>query len=63
MESVQQQLSLRIRPLVVMERSVIDKACAALDATDTATELMNTLRRRCAAFNGNFLLFGGSSKL
>jgi len=59
----QEPLSLRIRPLVVMEGSVIDKMYAGLGVTDAAAELINTLKERCAAVNGGFVLLWHNSCL
>ena len=59
----QQQLSLRIRPLVVMECSVIDEAYAGLGVKDAAAKLINTLKGRCAALNGVFTLLWHNSYL
>jgi hypothetical protein len=60
---MQQQLSLRIRPLVVMECSVIDQAYAGLGATDVAARLMCSLKVRCAAVDGVFSLLWHNSSL
>jgi len=59
----QQHLCLRIRPLVVMECSVIDKGYAGLGLTTSATELINTLKVRCALVNGIFVLLWHNSYL
>lgn len=52
----QRQLSLRIRPLIVMECSVINDVYAGLGVTDAAAELINKLKERCAAVNGVFVM-------
>lgn len=59
----QQQLSLRIRPLVAMECSVIDESYAGLGLTSAATEMINTLKKRCALVNGVFVLLWHNSYL
>ena len=59
----QQQLTLRIRPLVVMECSVIDQAYAGLGVTNASAELINTLKERCAAVKGAFELLWHNSYL
>ena len=56
-------LSLRIRPLVVMECSVIDEVYAGLGVTDAAANLINTLKGGCAAVNGVFTLLWHNSYL
>ena len=60
---MQQQLSLRIRPLVVMKCSVIDEAYAGLGLSDAASNLIATLKQRCAAVNGVFTLLWHNSYL
>ena len=59
----QEQLRLRIRPLVVMECSVIDKAYAGLGVTEDAANLINTLKERCVSVNGVFTLLWHNSYL
>ena len=59
----QEQLRLRIRPLVVMECSVIDKAYAGLGVTEDAANLINTLKERCVSVNGVFALLWHNSYL
>ena len=59
----QEQLRLRIRPLVVMECSVIDKAYAGLGVTEDAANLINTLKERCLSVNGVFALLWHNSYL
>jgi hypothetical protein len=48
----QKQLSLRIRPLVVMECTVIDPAYLGLGVTEEAEETMKQLKKRCQQVGG-----------
>jgi hypothetical protein len=50
----QNQLGLRIRPLVVMECTVIDPAYLGLGVTVEAEEKMKQLKKRCQQVNGIF---------
>jgi hypothetical protein len=60
---MQQSLSLRIRPLIVMECSVIDEAYAGLGVTEEALVLINTLKQRCIEVGGVFALLWHNSYL
>lgn len=57
----QEQLSLRIRPLVVMEGTVIDSAYLGLGVTVAAQEKMRLLKKRCQHVNGTFSLLWHNS--
>lgn len=52
--TAQEQLSLRIRPLVVMECTVIDRIYLGLGVTDAAEDKINLLKRRCKQVGGQF---------
>jgi hypothetical protein len=58
---VQEQLSLRIRPLVVMECTVIDSVYLGLDVTDKAEEKIKQLKNCCRRVGGNFGLLWHNS--
>ncbi len=60
---MQQPLTLRIRPLIVMECSVIDEAYAGMGVTNAAVKLMSILKERCAAVDGIFALLWHNSYL
>lgn len=60
---MQQTLSLRIRPLIVMECSVFDDAYAGLGVTEEALVLINTLKQRCIDAGGVFALLWHNSYL
>lgn len=57
----QEQLNLRIRPLVVMDSSVIDNAYLALGVTEAAEEKMTQLKKQCQKVDGNFVLLWHNS--
>lgn len=57
----QQQLSLRIRPLVVMECTVIDMVYLGLGITDAAEEKMMQLKSSCQKVSGNFVILWHNS--
>lgn len=57
----QEQLSLRIRPLVVMECSVIDEAYLGLGVTEAAEEKMKQLKTYCQQVDGAFGLLWHNS--
>lgn len=50
------KMSLRERPLIVMDRTVIDDAYLGLGATQTALDYMLTLKNYCRKFRGDFVL-------
>ena len=49
-------MSLRERPLIVMDRTVVDDAYQGLGATQTALDYMLTLKNYCQKFRGDFVL-------
>ncbi len=57
----QEPLSLRIRPLVVMECSVIDEAYLGLGVTEAAEKKMKQLKTYCQQVNGTFGLLWHNS--
>lgn len=57
----QEQLSLRIRPLVVMECSVIDNAYLGLGVTEAAKDKMKQLKAYCQQVDGTFSLLWHNS--
>ena len=57
----QEQLSLRIRPLVVMECSVIDNAYLGLGVTESAKEKIKQLKACCQQVDGTFSLLWHNS--
>ena len=61
--TMQEQLNLRIRPLILMECSVIDEAYAGLGVTEAAAALITTLKGRCASVGGTFSLLWHNSYL
>jgi hypothetical protein len=56
-------LQLRIRPLIVMECSVIDDAYLGLGCTDGAREKILKLKATCRKVNGRFGLLWHNSYL
>jgi hypothetical protein len=50
------EMNLRERPLVVMDRTVIDDPYQSLGATQTALDYMLTLKYNCQKFRGDFVL-------
>lgn len=58
---LQKQLNLRIRPLVVMECTVIGDSYLGLGVTESAEEKMRLLKRRCQAVDGIFVLLWHNS--
>lgn len=50
----QKQLKLRIRPLILMEGSIIKSAYLGLGASDSAEIKMHNLKRACKLVGGNF---------
>jgi hypothetical protein len=57
----QEQLALRIRPLVVMECTVIDSVYLGLGITQAAEEKMRLLKERCRQVGGSFTLLWHNS--
>lgn len=57
----QEQLSLRIRPLVVMECTVIDYVYLGLGVIGEAEDKINQLKKRCRQVDGNFRLLWHNS--
>ncbi|WP_421323012.1 polysaccharide deacetylase family protein [Aeromonas veronii] len=57
----QEQLNLRIRPLVVMECTVIDAVYLGLGVTDAAEEKIQQLKMRCQQVSGTFGLLWHNS--
>ena len=57
----QEELSLRIRPLVVMECSVIDNAYLGLGVTESAKDKMTQLKAYCQQVDGTFSLLWHNS--
>lgn len=57
----QEQLSLRIRPLVVMECTVIEAVYFGLGVTDAAEEKIQQLKMRCEQVSGTFGLLWHNS--
>jgi hypothetical protein len=57
----QEQLSLRIRPLVVMECTVIDSVYLGLGVTDEAEDKIKQLKNCCRRVGGNFGLLWHNS--
>ena len=57
----QEQLSLRIRPLVVMECTIIDSVYLGLGATGAAEEKIKLLKKRCQKVGGYFSLLWHNS--
>ncbi|WP_458796893.1 polysaccharide deacetylase family protein, partial [Vibrio cholerae] len=57
----QEQLNLRIRPLVVMECTVIDAVYLGLGVTDAAEEKIQQLKMRCQQVSGTFSLLWHNS--
>ena len=59
----QESLPLRIRPLVVMECSVIDSFYLGLGLTEAAQEKMQMLKERCRQVSGIFTFLWHNSSL
>lgn len=57
----QEQLSLRIRPLVVMECTVIDSVYLGLGVTKAAEDKMIQLKKRCEQVSATFGLLWHNS--
>jgi hypothetical protein len=57
----QEQLSLRVRPLVVMECTVIGSVYLGLSVTDAAEAKMQQLKMRCQQVSGTFALLWHNS--
>lgn len=58
----QLQLGVRIRPLIVMECTVIDDKYMGLGHTQTAVDYMIKLKDRCKRVNGNFTILWHNSR-
>lgn len=58
-----QPLRLRIRPLIAMDCTVIDKAYMSLGLTDSAADAFISLKRRCRQVGGGFSLLWHNSQL
>ena len=58
-----QLLNIRIRPLVAMDCTIVEKKYMALGETEGALEKLLSLRRACMAVNGKFTLLWHNSYL
>lgn len=56
-----QKLSIKQRPLIVMECSVIDDSYMGLGYSEEALETMKELKQKCFKYNGNFSLLWHNS--
>lgn len=59
----QQQLRLRLRPLIVMEGTIIAKQYLNLGVGRNAEERIIRLKKRCQAVNGSFTILWHNSTL
>jgi len=59
----QEQLKLRIRPLVLMEGTIIESAYLGLGITETAEQKMRHIKRVCQLVGGNFEVLWHNSSL
>jgi Family of unknown function (DUF7033) len=56
-------LPIKERPLIVMERTVIDKDYMGLESYDKVFEYVHGLKRCCRLFNGNFTILWHNNRL